>query len=476
MRWQLGGMGTRLAVVLLALLFLPAMVPGEAAAEDVEVSTTFLTFFKNGGGYMEYRVTGRAAADLRGLIDDPGTMFPFETRVSDGDGTVDQAEGESYMRNLDDILTRRQIVLRGVKMENVDVDEHRGLIGSDVNDTREIYLHITFRGGIQYDTMEFNVSGLEPLAVLYGSYDAIPDTLTVDERMFIVSAGMGAYSKEAKEEGTLWNLRVPLAVVVSYHGSYSTSSPPSVRMEYDHDTLVGNPLVLMLLMFLITILTLKLPKALARENDKERVRELHLGILVCLLLFWTFYVLGGNAVLVWSLGVALVVSSYALSHRIYARDWHGLAEDSEGLDLGEAITAVDPVNGYRPPADPVAQGPSLLGVGGRGVDANPSDDVVVALPGQEGVLETWEEPSPHPAPAGAVPVYRTVANPSPQASQGTTAAGPVAAPAPPGPPDSPQAATKSMRCRCGGVFKVPLQPRPLVVQCPHCGTSGTLRA
>ncbi len=454
-------MGPRLAVVALALVLLPALVPGETAAEDVEVSTTFLTFFKNGGGYIEYRVTGKAAAELRGLIDDPGTMFPFETAMADGDGTVDQAEGESYMRNLDDILTRRQIVLRGVKMENVDVDEHRGLIGSDVNDTREIYLHITFRGGIQYDTMEFNVSGLEPLAVLYGSYEAIPDTLTVDERMFIVSAGMGAYSKVAKEEGTLWNLRVPLAVVVSYHGSYATSSPPSARMEYDHDTLVGNPLVLMIFMFLVSVLTLKLPKALARENDKERVRELHLGILACLLLFWVFYVLGGNAVLVWSLGVVLTVGSYALSHQIYAREWRGLAEDTEGLDLGEAITAVDPLNGYRPPRDPVAQGPSILGTGGQGIDTNPSEDVVVALPGQEKELETWEEPAPE-APA---PVYRTVAPPAPQ----------TPSPVSDGTGHPPSVATKSMRCRCGGVFKVPLQPRPLVVQCPHCGTSGTLR-
>ena len=47
-------MGTRLLVVALVLLSVPALLPTEVAAEDVDVSTTFLTFFKNGGGYIEY--------------------------------------------------------------------------------------------------------------------------------------------------------------------------------------------------------------------------------------------------------------------------------------------------------------------------------------------------------------------------------------------------------------------------------------
>ncbi len=468
MRRSTEGMGRRLLILLTAALLVPAVLAGEAGAEDVEVSTTFLTFFKNGGGYIEFSVSGSAASQLRTMIDDPAVMFPFETRTADGDGIVDQSEGESFMRNLDDILTRREIVLRGVKMENVDVDEHRGLIGSDVNDTREIYLHITFRGGIQYDKMEFNVSGLEPLATLYGSYEDIPQTITVDERMFIVAAGMGAYETKSKDEGTLFNLRAPLAVIVSYHASYTASSPPSARMEYDHDTFAANPLVLMLFMFLVSVLTLKLPKALARENDKERVSQLHLAILILLILFWVFYVLGGNAYLVWILGIALAVGAYAIAHMVYARDWRGIAVDSEGLDLGEAISAVDPINGRAPPAGPIAQGPALLGEGGAGVDPNPADDVMVVMP---------EEGSDGP---GAPPVVAPAANPvpsppspaSPAPVQASTAS---VVPAQPSPASRPPG-TKTMRCRCGGTFRVPLEPRPLQVQCPHCGVAGTLRS
>jgi hypothetical protein len=465
------GMGRRLAFLVLAALLVPGLVPGGTSAEDVEVSTTFLTFFKNGGGYIEYSISGSAASDLRSMIDDPAVMFPFETRMADGDGTVDQAEGEAYMRNLDDILTRREIVLRGVKMENVDVDEHRGLIGSSVNDTRELYLHITFRGGIQYDQMEFNVSGLEPLATLYGSYEDIPSTLTVDERMFIVAAGMGAYETSTKEEGTLFNLRAPMAAVVSYHASYTASSPPSARMEYDHNTMVGNPLVLMLFMFLVSVLTLKLPKALARENDKERVSQLHLAILIVLILFWVFYALGGNAYLVWFLGIALTVGAYVMAYMVYARDWRGMAVDSQGTDLGEAISAVDPVNGHAPPAGPVAQGPALLGDGGSGVDPHPTDDVLVVMPGvnEEGpgrstVTATATAPPPRPQVRAVVPVHSV----APPTSTPTVPPTPSPSTAPPG--------TKTMRCRCGGTFRVPLEPRPLEVQCPNCGVTGTLKS
>lgn len=452
------GMGTRLLVVALVMLSVPALLPAEVAAEDVEVSSTFLTFFKNGGGYIEYTISGEAASELRHMIDDPSVMFPFETRTADGDGVVDQSEGESYLGNLDDILTRRIIVLRGMKMENVDVDEHRGLIGSKVNDTRELYLHITFRGGIQYDKMEFNVSGLEPLAVLYGSYEQIPTKLTVDERMYIVSAGMGAYETKIKEGGTLLNLRAPLAAVVTYHGSYTVSSAPAARMEYDQNTMVGNPLILMIFMLLVTVLSIKLPKAVAKENDKERVRELHLGILVATVLVWLFYTLGGNAYLVWFLGIALTVGSYTMAHQVYVRNWRRMAIDLDGIDLGEAISAVDPVNGRVPPSGPVAQGPAILGDGRTGVEVHPSEDVVVVLPEQEDLLPV------DPSHAGTgPPIAPAYIVPEPVASALVQ------------PVEQAQVATKSMRCKCGGIFKVPLQPRPLEVQCPHCGTTGTLR-
>ncbi|UCC93170.1 MAG: hypothetical protein JSW25_00380 [Thermoplasmata archaeon] len=492
------GMGGRLLVMAMVVMMVPALAPGEAAAEDVEVSTTFLTVFKNGGGYIEYRIKGQAAADLRQMIDDPNVTFPFETRLADGDGIIDQSEGEAYKRNLDDILTRRMIILRGVKMENVDVDEDIGLIGSKVDDKREIYLHITFRGGLQYDQIEFNVSGLEPLAVLYGSYEDIPGTLTVDERTYIVSAGMGAYETRVREEGTLLNMRAPLAAVVTYHSSYTVSSAPSARMEYDHSNMAANPLILMLFMLGITYFTIKLPKWAARDNDKERVLLFHRVILISVILFWLFYALGGNAYLVWGLGIALVVGSYAMGYQIYAKEWRGMAMDSEGIDLGEAISPIDPVNGTIPQAGPAVQGPAILGEGATGLEPYPEEDVTVAMPDDTAVLEAVDPSAAAPAYATDPPTAQEVppppaapappAMPYPQQQPVQAATAPpvpaaVAAPqavvkkqvVPVAQAAEPAPTTKAMRCKCGGVFRVPLQPRPLEVQCPHCGTTGTLR-
>lgn len=461
------GMSRWLAMLMMAVMMVPAVLPTDVGAEDVEVSTTFLTFFRNGGGYIEYTVSGSAASQLRKMIDDPDVMFPFETRMADGDGVVDQAEGESFMRNLDDILTRREIVLRGVKMENVDVDEHRGLIGSSVNDTRQLYIHITFRGSIQYDEMDFNVSGLEPLAILYGSYGNIPSTITVDERTFIVAAGMGAYETRERDEGTLWNLRVPLAAVVTYHASYTVSSPPRARMGYDNHSMIGNPLVLMIFTFLVTLLTIKLPKAMARENDRERLPQLHMGVLILVVLYWVFYILGGNAYLVWAFGIGLTVGAFIVAYMVYARGWRGLAMDSDGLDSGEAISAVDPVNDHAPPAGPFAQRPDLLAFGGPGVDPHPSEEVMVGIPAEgdeprdELIAPTTAlvAPSPSPPPPPVSPPVPST-RPAPKPSTVTY-----------GPPG-----TKTMRCRCGGTFRVPLEPRPLEVRCPHCGVTGTLKS
>jgi hypothetical protein len=230
-------------------------------------------------------------------------------------------------------------------------------------------------------------------------------------------------------------------------------------MEYDHGTFAGNPVVLMIFMVLISVLTLKLPKALARENDMERVGQLHLGILLVLILFWLFYVLGGNAYLVWGLGIALAVGSYGLAHMVYVQGWRGMAIPTEGIDLGEAIIATEPADGGTPLQDPPTKGPAILGHGAAGVDPYPEEDVTVALPEHDTEVLTAVDP------AASTPAYVT---PPPQPS-------PPPVEAPPAPGAAPGTGTKTMRCRCGGTFRVPLEPRPLEVQCPHCGVTGMLK-
>ena len=483
-----------MALLVLLLLAVPSLAGGEAAAEDVEMSTTFLTFFKNGGGYIEYRLHGQAASELRGMIDDPSIKFPFETATADGDGMIDQAEGEQYMRNLDDILTKRQIVLRGIKLDNVDVDEHRGLIGSEVDDTDELYIHITFRGHIQYDQMEFNVSGLEPLMVLYGSYDDIPLNLTIAERTYIVSAGLGSYTTEVKDEGTLLNMRAPMSAVITFQDSYTVSSAPVSRMSYDHSTIVGNPLILMVFTLIITYLAIKLPKNLARDNGKERVRQLHIAILLAIVVYWLFYLLGGAAVLIWVFGFALVGMSYFSAHQIYAKDWKDLAQSMDGIDLGPAYTPTDPVNGNGDVGHPDVRAAPIIGEAGPArIEASPSEDIILAVPDdaewkdEDVDLRPAVMPGPAatapqrvvmgPATGSAVPPLPAPARVPAQTPPPAPAQAPAQAPVMPTPQQvQPQVAEKSMRCKCGGIFKVPLQPRPLEVQCPHCGTTGVLRS
>jgi hypothetical protein len=458
--------------LLLLLVVAPLTLPQDASGEDVEVSTTFLTFFKNGGGYIEYHLYGPAASELRSRIDDPNVTFPFETFNADGDGTVDQSEGEQYMRNLDDLLTRRQIVLRGVTLDNVDVDEHRGLIGTDVNATKELYLHITFRCHLEYEAWEFNVTGLEPLAVLYGSFEDIPPTLTIDERTYIVSAGLASYERVLKEEGTLLNMRIPMASVVSFHESYTASNPPSVRMEYRHNTVVGNPASLGILILIATYLGLKLPKWTARDSGMERVRELHLAVLVSGVLLWLFYFFGGPAVLVWVFAFAYGAVPWYMARLIYVQGWRGMAKpEEEAVDLGEAIAAADLDAGAVPA--PVRPRAEML--------ANPDQSTPRPVPSSEVVvLLDSDRPEERVAP------MEPPAGPSTEAQQAATAPPPAQpAPAipttPPAQPSSGEISngatdegTKTMKCRCGGVFKVPLEPRPLEVQCPHCGVKGVL--
>jgi hypothetical protein len=219
----------------------------------------------------------------------------------------------------------------------------------------------------------------------------------------------------------------------------------------------------MIFMILISVLTLKLPKALARENDMERVSQLHLGILIALILFWLFYSLGGNAYLVWGLGIVLAVCAYGMGHLVYVKGWRNMAMPLEGIDLGEAISASEPVDGMTPLEAPPTKGPAILGQGATGVDAHPEEDVLVVMPTDEAETLTAVDP------ATMTPAYVTPpAEPEPVTVQAPPeSATPEAAAAP---------ATKTMRCRCGGTFRVPLEPRPLEVQCPHCGVTGTLRS
>ncbi len=513
-----------MVVVAVGMLFAAS---GLVEAADIEFSTTFLTALDNGGGYIEYHLHGDAASELRTMIDEPAVRFPYENTFSDGDGTIDMSEGDSYMRNLDDIFTQRYQVLRGVMLDNVDVDEARGLVGTHPNDTKELYLHITFRGHIQYDSKEFNVSGLEPLAALYGNYSSIPPTLSVDEKTTIVAAGLANYERVVKEEGTLFNLRLPGAAVVSYSVSYTVGDPPAVRMEYDHSDIVGNPLALGIMMFIFTWLALRIPKATARENEMERFRPFHLGMIVFVLLVWLFYFLGGPAVLIWALCIGGLVVTYYLSHRIYKEGWMGWAEPLEGKDLGEIMAPTtpevdapvwtQPLEGEGPAKEDVTidlTGPQMTAPDGSG--RSPVEDflgqpVTLGNPSAGPPAEPASQPSPQPAPQPAAqpPVVPPPAAPPPVVPPPALQADATAPPqqpvvqkvrvtagevqqdaaAPPATQDPngdvigvnnrplPRPPSPvSMRCpQCGTTFQIPGSPRPLAIVCPGCGRKGMIK-
>ena len=461
----------RLRILALALVVVLVAVPTVASAADLEVRTTFLTALDNGGGYIEYRLAGASAAGLRALIDNTTHLFPFTTVPGDGDGTVGMAEGERYMNALDDYYTRHEIVLRGVKLQNVDVDDSQGLVGTSVNDTKEMYIHITFRGRIQYDEWEFNVSGLEPLAALWGTYEDIPDTLTVDEHTLIVAAGLSNYEKLEKEGGTLFNLRVPMAAVVSWSGTYPVSNPPVVRMEYSHSGILGNPIVLAILMLIFTYLAIRLPRASARDNGKQRVRGLHLGILAIVILAWLFYFLGGPAVLVWVLSLGCLVGIYYVSHMVYVKGWRDLAEDEEGIDLGEGLEAARGETSRGAAAFVAAQGPATESEPvQRPVVVDAQHGAPVSAPAYTAAEQPvvaqppMFAPPPQPVAPPPVPVV-----PPPQPN-GARPNGTNGKPLPPPPPPV------RMRCpQCATVFQVPGAPRPLPIRCPKCGKQGLLR-
>ena len=523
-------MRSRLFVMLLVTLVgVTAVATSCASAADLSVSSTYLTALDNGGGYIEYRLTGAAARELRSLIDDPHHVLPYATLPGDGDGTVDMGEGERYMSNLDDILTKRQIVLRGVRLDNVDVDDNTGLIGTGLNDTKEIYIHITFRSHIQYDERSFNISGLELVEALFGTAEDVPRNITVEERTLIVAAGIASYEKVRKTDGTLFNLRVPMAAVVSFKVEYPVTSPPTARMQYSHSSVVGNPLVLAILMLVFTYLAVKLPKALAKDHGMQRMRAMHWAILAIVILIWLFYFLGGAAVLVWTLSIGCLAGIYYVSHLVYVERWRGLAEPMEGIDLGKGLeaTALDESEGgpgkaraavfmvgpqtTAPAYDPgaaysaeqvvveTASAVQAQRYGAVQPAAQPPQEQYYVMPHQaqqqqvqqqqvqqQQVQQQPQAPPPQYAPQPTVqpPPYQ---QPPPTPSQPSY-------PQPAMPPPAPQAAPQSytngkngrplppppppvkMRCpACQTVFQVPGAPRPLPILCPGCGRKGMLR-
>ena len=173
----------------------------------------------------------------------------------------------------------------------------------------------------------------------------------------------------------------------------------------------------------------------------------------------------------------------------------------DGIDLGEAISAVDMAGGALPDDVKTTQTPTLLPQapddGLQPVVPKPGDEEVVVVVQDELQAEAVQQLGTGPAP-GQVVATSTEPAPDAQDQEVQTiappeAAAPPPAPAPPTPeveptpvtpPEAPAPpvaeepqvpATKRMKCKCGGTFDVPLEPRPLEVQCPHCGTTGTLK-
>jgi hypothetical protein len=213
------------------------------------------------------------------------------------------------------------------------------------------------------------------------------------------------------------------------------------------------------LILVFTFLALRLPKAAAADNGKERVRWLHWGFLAFIILVWLFYFLGGASALVWVLTIGGVLGVHYVSHMVYAKGWRGLAEDKAGIDLGKGLEAVEAdeeqtVRAYmesirpRPPVD---------------ADAKRDDGPVLVA-----VDAPRFAPPPPPGPVARVVVPAAPAGPAAVAGEATN--GVNGRPLPPPPPAS------KMRCpKCGTVFTVPGAPRPLSVTCPSCGKTGMIR-
>ena len=439
--------GSLLMLVILGGLAPPASA-GIGAGSKMTVTTQTQMLSQQGGGYVDWEISGPVATLVRQNVDGG---------FGDGDGNVTSAEAQAYINEVDLVLENyifygsARIIRSSLLNKDINTDTS-GLIGP-VNSNRYIQIHFTFSANLRIDGSTVDFGDLRiPMAAfraLRGEPNQTFDGKLEWQHTEIV-VGMASFSGVNPDRGHFSRFRGP-GFEVLWYGLEMQNGTSRDQARFDTFNVVQCPLELFVAVCVFGVFTLWLPRHFMKSKKKLRVRWLHLLALLLVILALALFFIGADGLVIWLASPLLMVLSYVLSWGIYSAGWKGIARSS--------VPVV--------PARPQAAGPPVSPLS----EVRSAREWADRLPVVEGVAVSAESRAPAPprppAPAGDL-AYRQMPPPP-------SAAPP--SPMTPKTPGPPPLYRRDLRCpKCKGTFPVGDDgKRPLAIKCTLCGAEGVLR-
>jgi len=456
-------------IILVLLLALPALsAPAGAelgAGSTVTVTTQIRMLFTEGGGYIDWEISGEVVKDIRRNID---------ISMGNDDGNVTTSEGQAYIGRIDQVLEGSylrygcaRIVQTALLRKDIRTDTE-GLLTS-VNSSAKIIIHFYFNADLRNDAATVNMAEKElPLAVFRALEGTENQTFVgnLEWKHTEIMIGLASFSSISMEKGTVTRLRGPAIEVLLYELKVGNESPnDSVR--YDPFNVLHCSLELFVLLCICGFATVVLPRYFMKEKKMRKVKWLHslawLLVLVVLLLFF----FGADGLAIWIASPLFLVLSWLMSYQIYVKGWKGIAKP--------LVTLPDSIA----PEKSLDKAP-----GSTSYREITEDEEAPAEPVKAPTKEPWTpaKPPAFPAPQEGVEEPASPATERPRQAQPPPA--PVApSPAPAVPPmasagaAAPAMKVLRLKCpKCKETFDTSDNgTRPLKLKCGKCGAEGMLR-
>lgn len=305
-------------IVPLALMamFLMQALPSEGAPGRMEVRSEADFLHYEGGGYINWKLTGAATSELRKRIDSPSGGYG-----GNGNGIVDaQPEAVSFTEDIENSFENTRF--KHARIYRTD-STASGITGTDVNSTAPIEMDITYRANMGGEGA-FPLAGVELLSARLATLLNDPSSVEWEESYREITLGLGSFAGGKMEKGSGLRLRTPAGEIFLYSVSY-TGKPPDDTAEYQRFSLAQSPVQLFFLVVIGAYFTVWLPRRVLDAGGRKRWRPLHYLAWGLVAVYLPTFFFGTDGVALWIMVPLGTVGMYLLARKVYLRGWKGLA-------------------------------------------------------------------------------------------------------------------------------------------------------
>ena len=335
-------------ISIICLLILLSYSPTGSASPnpDLIIESNLRYLFDTGGGDVTITVQGELAQELRQNIFDDDL---FGLNASNDNATITKKVSVDFGEAFEDLLELNinlnrididdkpedaYVDYNGnykiIKLDRVDIKSIDGLEGTNNQDSSKFTIKIDIKGKLLKDS-EVTLSDAHIILYALWGEEAPLLSVNVKETATITTIGMDSYSDlKLDSGGEVKYYRLGLGESIEYKSEYKldgyeTSNNKKDTVAFDSFNIINNPLVLIIVIFLFSIIASITARHFVKRFNVEKVRTLQLLGAVFFIILIIIYFLGISSLVVWGTAALFFVINLTLAFGVYQKGWGNLS-------------------------------------------------------------------------------------------------------------------------------------------------------